>query len=237
MQNLPPHSDARRVVPFWTGRDELTVARHQGKAGRSGGLAAAACALTILWCILLAVLPGRARAFTDVPPWTPEYVAVNGLLAKGALDGFPDGSFRPGSPALRVQFVKMVVDSLHLHHGGTHPTYPEGYMAAAEESGVAGEAAGMDAGLDPWAPIVWEEALSILVRAGERYLPRNLAAPPAGFSAPFSGFSRPDLQSDARIASFNGFLLTMELAGRTAADPVLRGEAAVIVWNLVGCFG
>lgn len=46
--------------------------------------------------------------FTDLPEDHWAYDAVNRLVEEGTVTGFEDGSFRPGEPVTRVQFVKML---------------------------------------------------------------------------------------------------------------------------------
>lgn len=47
--------------------------------------------------------------FTDVQPYSWEYEYVEYLAERGIVSGYSDGTFRPGNPATRGQFSKMIV--------------------------------------------------------------------------------------------------------------------------------
>ncbi|MFH1834343.1 MAG: S-layer homology domain-containing protein, partial [bacterium] len=66
-----------------------------------------ACVLLLTALLLLLGGAGTAWAFSDVPPDRPDYRAITWLEAKGAVEGFPDGTFRPDATAIRAEFVKM----------------------------------------------------------------------------------------------------------------------------------
>lgn len=65
--------------------------------------------VTALVCAVLAVLP--AAAFSDVSDSDTE-LAADTLQSLDIISGFPDGSFRPGSPLTRAQFAKIAVIAL-----------------------------------------------------------------------------------------------------------------------------
>lgn len=87
--------------------------------------------LTVLaaWLLAIAVLPaaaygqGSAAAvagvFTDTKGHWAE-ATINEMVAKGILEGFPDGTFRPQEPVKVDQFVKMLILSYtDLHKDGS----------------------------------------------------------------------------------------------------------------------
>jgi len=65
--------------------------------------------VTALVCAVLAVLP--AAAFSDVTD-RDAALAAETLQSLDIISGFPDGSYRPGSPLTRAQFAKIAVIAL-----------------------------------------------------------------------------------------------------------------------------
>lgn len=65
--------------------------------------------VTALVCAVLAVLP--AAAFSDVSD-SDTALAAETLQSLNIISGFPDGSYRPGSPLTRAQFAKIAVIAL-----------------------------------------------------------------------------------------------------------------------------
>lgn len=53
-------------------------------------------------------IPGGSSAFKDVAPnyWAKNYIEA--LASKGAIAGFPDGSFKPNEPVTRAQFAAII---------------------------------------------------------------------------------------------------------------------------------
>lgn len=64
--------------------------------------------LTIAMIISLAVPMTVSAAFTDVDTNHNYYEAITNLSAEGILNGFEDGSFKPGDPVTRAQFTKII---------------------------------------------------------------------------------------------------------------------------------
>lgn len=60
--------------------------------------------------------------FTDVRSWSWEYPYVEYLASQGIVGGYQDGTFRPGNPATRAQFSKMIV--LGMNWGVNPPATP-----------------------------------------------------------------------------------------------------------------
>lgn len=73
---------------------------------------ARAFVLAALLLLSLSRASQAPAAFPDVPPSDPAYTAVIGLAAKGALDGFDDGTFRPESPMSRAEFAKVITGAV-----------------------------------------------------------------------------------------------------------------------------
>ena len=64
--------------------------------------------LTLAMILTLAVPMTVSASFTDVDTNHNYYEAINNLSAEGILNGFEDGSFKPGDPVTRAQFTKII---------------------------------------------------------------------------------------------------------------------------------
>jgi hypothetical protein len=194
------------------------------------------------------MIASSAWAFADVPPRRVDYTAITGLALKGAVEGFPDGSFRPDSMALRAEFVKMVAAAvfLPLHESdrtpfcdvgssAPGPSYPDSYVAAAYAAGlVKGKSPAV---FDPSGPLTRAQAMTIAVRAAQKLHARDLKPLPIGYHGRFASFDDPTHGQNAKLAEANGLLVGIDLSGWDPWTPATRSEAALIVWNLVNCFG
>lgn len=70
----------------------------------------------LLFPLFFAITPdARAEStvsFSDVPPSHPAFAAVEELKERGILQGYEDGTFRPGTTVNRAEAVKIVVAPL-----------------------------------------------------------------------------------------------------------------------------
>jgi len=204
------------------------------------------CCLLAAFCGLTAT--GSAEAFPDVPPDRLDYVAIAGLTTKGAVLGFPDGTFKPDMPISRGQFVKMVAAAVFLplresdwtpfrDVGNTAqgPSCPDSHVAAAYVAGIVeGRGEGV---FGSYAPLSRAQAMTIAVRAAQRLDARDLKPLPIGYRGRFAGFDDPTHGQNARLAEANHLLAGIDLSRWDPWTPATRSEAALIVWNLVNCFG
>ncbi len=207
----------------------------------------------IVLCCLVAAFIGlttvdNAKAFPDVSPDRLDYGAITGLTVKGALQGYADGTFRPDSPALRAEFVKMVAAAVFLPlresdrtpfrdvgNSAPGPSYPDSYVAAAYVAGIVeGKSAAV---FDPDGPLSRAQAVTIAVRAAQKLHARDLKPLPIGYRGRFASFDDPTHGQNAKLAEANDLLAGIDLSGWDPWTPATRSEAALIVWNLVKCFG
>lgn len=70
--------------------------------------------LTLAMIITMAVPMTVSAAFTDVDSKHVYYEAINNLSAEGILNGFEDGSFKPGDSVTRAQFTKIMCYALSV---------------------------------------------------------------------------------------------------------------------------
>ncbi|NLP37272.1 MAG: S-layer homology domain-containing protein [Firmicutes bacterium] len=130
-------------------------------------------ALVVLLVLLLPACIVNAAGFTDVEGETAS--AVFKLSVLGIIDGYPDGTFRPGNSITRAEFAKIAVTALGLEK--TLDLYAEApsyfsdvksgdwyykYVAASVEHDIL---KGYPGGtFKPDAPITEAEALTIILR-------------------------------------------------------------------------
>lgn len=107
----------------------------------SGGLrrVITATAAAALLAVLLNLHPPSTPAAAAAPdagvPYSdikddPAGHHIHLLTAKGIIDGFPDGTFRPAEPLTRAQFAKLLVSSMELPLPGTSAPSPFTDVAA-----------------------------------------------------------------------------------------------------------
>ena len=70
--------------------------------------------LTLAMMLTMAVPMTVSAAFTDVPADHHYYDAITNLSSEGILNGFEDGSFKPGEPVTRAQFTKIICYALSV---------------------------------------------------------------------------------------------------------------------------
>jgi len=214
----------------------------------AAGRVRAVVGVAVLGALLLSRPSVAVAAFPDVPPSDPAYTAVTGLAAKGALDGFDDGMFRPHSPMSRAEFAKVVTGAVcrNLDIPAELPFRDVAPTAGATPDLLQGTARSFAAGLmrgttsttfSPDSPVRLAQALTVLVRADRAYVPGGLDPLQAGYDGAFSGFHDPQHGENARLAASNGLIADPELAHADPWVPLTRAEAAGLVWALVIEFG
>lgn len=70
--------------------------------------------LTIAMMATMVLPMTVSAAFSDVPSDHGYYKAITNLSAEGVLNGFEDGSFKPGDPVTRAQFTKIICYALSV---------------------------------------------------------------------------------------------------------------------------
>lgn len=184
--------------------------------------------------------------FPDVPRTHTAFAAVQALAAAGVVSGQANGSFDPDSFLLRAQAAKIVCEGLDLTPeeeavnpfvdlGADNPEslYPHEYVAIAAERGIV---RGTEPGkFTPWRPVTRAEFITMVVRSA-RSFDLGLVGPPVGFgtSIPTGGIN-PDHRANLLTAESNGLLGGVPGlgAGWDPTAPILRSEAAQVLWNLL----
>lgn len=190
-----------------------------------------------------------ASIYSDVSLESPFLSAIGELTEQGVVGGYGSGSgreFRPAGDLLRAQLAKVMVEALDLpvdetltsdftDLGPNDPMslYPHEYVAAATKAGLfAGKSPSLFA---PYEPVSRGQVLSAVVRAAERFKPGVLEEPPALFPSLSGEYPSPHT-GNIDLAKFNGLLGGIETgdSGWNPWELFSRGEAAQVVWNLLG---
>jgi hypothetical protein len=66
-----------------------------------------------------------ATPFSDVPPGSPFYQYVQTLVCRGIINGYPDGTFRPGVDVTRGQLAKIVANAAGFNEPHTERTFED----------------------------------------------------------------------------------------------------------------
>lgn len=70
--------------------------------------------VTVFALILTSVVYGAGKSFTDVKEKDWFYGALNDVVERGIIDGYPDGTFKPQENISRAEFTKVIVAALEL---------------------------------------------------------------------------------------------------------------------------
>ncbi len=131
-----------------------------------------------LWAAIFAV--SASAAFSDVEPNTWFHDDVTTLHEAGIIDGYPDGSFRPGAAVSYAEAMKMVLGAAgySISEVGADPWF-QPYLDYALTCGIADP----DNGLAPGDPITRDRAAELIVRAMRLPLDVDTTARPFADSA------------------------------------------------------
>ncbi|MBO4896836.1 MAG: S-layer homology domain-containing protein [Clostridia bacterium] len=172
-------------------------------------------AFTLIFSMPQAAL---ASSFPDVDDshWAINY--INNLVAAGTINGFEDGTFRPGEIVTRAQFVKMI------GYGSTRREYDFPDIApdhwAYEYIMTCELAAKPNGNFEPNLPITRNEVVSLLwIRAGK----------PAGVTAP-PNINRQGSSAQAVSWAYStGLVVGDDYLNLRLKDSLTRAEAAKII--------
>jgi hypothetical protein len=194
--------------------------------------------------------------FTDVTPGANYYEAIQGMGAKGIIQGYaaPSGGyyeFRPSNTVYRAQFAKMIdgalglvvdeamAEPVHFSDLGVDITTPPGNLYPHEYVWVAYNnniIKGYDDGtFKPFTAISRGHVITMTVRALLNLHPDALQPVPDSFVQTWGNDLLPVHKANARIAEYNNLLaglpLTTTAANGNASMP--RGEVAQVLWNMM----
>jgi hypothetical protein len=190
----------------------------------------------------------QATGFSDVPDTHPYHVQIETLAQLGIIDGYSDGTFRPGEQVTRQQFAKMVILAMRISVGEDDECgfvdvkkssdidlYPDNYVAAAaRENIVTGYPGSSGSTFKPNSPITLAQMVTMGTRAAER----PLYVPPASFKSAWGSFDSTH-SIIARVAQYNGLLRELAPSGTSLSSllpssKATRGQAAALLFNVMG---
>lgn len=70
--------------------------------------------ITVFALLLTSVVYGAGKSFTDVKEADWFYKVLNGVVERGIIDGYPDGTFKPQNNITRAEFTKVIIFALEL---------------------------------------------------------------------------------------------------------------------------
>lgn len=191
------------------------------------------------------------RNFADIAA-SPYRVAIEQLGARGILRGKAVGGellASPSQPVLRWQFLRMVLEATDVRYAFytdqakfSDLIGPSGENLFLRRVVAAGLALGITKGtgsshFSPYAPITRAEAVTMLVRAAEAQAPGSTATPDS-YRGALSGLTGVHAES-LRRAEYHELLEGLYGFGPSwdAKAVMTRGEAAQVLWNLMGRAG
>jgi hypothetical protein len=204
--------------------------------------------------LYFAVPTSAASRFPDVPEGNQYYTGIEYIAARGIIEGYADGYFRPLNLALRQQFAKMIVLTMAQHDPAAYTATLSDmctFVDAASITHVAGElyayhyvakaaSTGLTVGyanhkFGPFDNIARKQVITMIVRAGNRE--GVLETPPVGWVGVLS-YADSTHGQNIRTAEYNGLLAGITgpagtLASWDTAGYCNRGEMAQMLCNLL----
>jgi len=227
----------------------VSLPQMRSRSIKLSGLLALA-AVVVFGAVLLAPWTAAARAagFTDVPDSHAYHIQIETLAQLGIINGYSDGTFRPGEPVTRQQFAKMVILAMRIgvseddkclftdvKKSSDIELYPDNYVAAAARENIITGYTGPDGSL--FKP---DNAITVaqMVTMGTRACERPLYVPPDTYTSAWGRFDNVH-SVIARVAQYNGLLRELAPAGTTLKSmspwaKATRGQAAAILFNIMG---
>ena len=206
--------------------------------------------VVVFGLVLLApwMAAAEAAGFTDVPDGHPYHVQIETLAQLGIINGYSDGTFRPGEPVTRQQFAKMVILTMRVSVGEDDKCefidvkkssdielYPDNYVAAAARENIITGYTGPEGLL--FKP---DSAITVaqMVTMGTRACERPLYVPPDTYTSAWGRFDNTH-SLIARVAQYNGLLREFAPPGTAlkSLSPwknATRGQAAALLFNVMG---
>ena len=174
-----------------------------------------------------------AKTFTDVSKTHWSYPYITELTTSGVLNGYDDGTFRPGSPVTMGQALKMIMIAANPgRYGDLEPTsatahWASGYLEQATADGLLPAGANRD-----------------LERSVNRYTIAEIACKAMGLSpvvnaasTPFADMSLAHQSAQYVLPLYNAKIITgsVNKSGQTVfygVNAITREEFAAIVWRI-----
>lgn len=174
------------------------------------------------------VTPPAGQKLTDINGhWA--YSSINKLVATGAINGYPDGSFKPNNTITRAEFATVLVKAYQLPaqvgktFTDTANHWAKDYIAAAAANGVVN---GYDTGaFGPEDPITREQMAVMVVKAAK--LSAAAGEPQFADSGSISAWAKEAVVTAAQNGIIKGYPDNTFRPGGSAT----RAEAVTVIVN------
>lgn len=176
--------------------------------------------------------PVEGAVFTDMAGhWAKDNVAA--MYEKGIINGFPDGTFRPGQNVTRAEFAKMIASVLGLDTNYkadfadvAQNSWYTGYVAAVVRAGIANGTG--EGTFEPEKYITRQDAAVMLARVLD-YKAKNYPVASIGFNdeASIATYALNAVNGLANLGLINGYN-----GGFAPVDNTTRAEAAALLYRV-----
>ena len=178
---------------------------------------------------------GTAADFSDLSGYEWAETAVYNLAGKRIINGYGDGTFRPGESVTREEFVKMIVSAFDIPMSGEGSTFEDvsadrwscSYISAAAAAGIVTGIS--DTEFAPESNITRQDAAVIIFRVLQ-YKGKTLSAGELTFA---DSESVADYAREAVSAlSENGVINGMSDGNFSPNEITSRAQAAVMIYRV-----
>ncbi len=185
-------------------------------------------------CMMLTIaLPLTANAanvtFSDVPSSHTYYEAITNLAARGVLNGFEDGSFKPEDPVTRAQFTKIICEATGL-----------GDMTYGDDQ----KAKFTDVALDHWAIHYITTGYNSKIIKGygdDNFGPEDSVLYEQAVKMAVCTLGYPETRAEREGGYPNGYIkiatdikLLKDMVGCKMGEPLSRGAVSQLIDNMLG---
>ena len=163
--------------------------------------------------------------------------AVNTLVGKGIIGGYPDGTFKPENNVTRAEYAKMLCIALGIPAGGYSDVYSDvksgdwfaPYVVALSNKGII---TGFDGKFDPDGKITRQDAAVMTYRAAKAMLKSGNAYVIFNDEAKIADYAKEAVKELASLKVINGYDGNFDPTNNTT-----RAQAATIICNVLSACG
>lgn len=173
-----------------------------------------------------------SKTFSDVPKTAGSYPYITALTASGAIDGYPDGTFKPGAAVSLGAALKLIMSVANpaeygdLAPAGSNSHWASGYLARAVQDGLL--PAGVNQNLD------WNASRYTIAEIMARAMKLDPVTDAA--ASPFSDMTLDVAAAPYVLALYNAKVLEGSISGNVriyqGATAIKREDFATIIWRM-----
>jgi len=163
--------------------------------------------------------------------------AVNTLVSKGVIGGYPDGTFKPENNVTRAEYAKMLCSALNIPVSGYSAVYSDvksgdwfaPYVIALSNKGII---TGFDGKFNPDGKITRQDAAVMTYRAAKAMLASGDAYVVFNDEAKIADYAKEAVKKLASLKVINGYDGKFDPTNNTT-----RAQAATIICNVLSACG